>query len=56
MAGVLAAARTEAGKQRHGEEHTRTLRLTSDWPQAHTGEARAVRQKGENIMRGKQKE
>lgn len=56
VAGVLVAARMEAGNQRQGEKHTRKLRLTGNGPQAHIGEAepRTTRNKKGKTMRGKQ--
>lgn len=56
MAGVLVAARMEAGNQRQGEKHIRKLEFTGNGPQAHIGgEPRTTRDKKRKIMRGQQK-
>lgn len=53
VAGVLVAARMEAGIQKQGEKHTRKLRFTGNGPQAHIGEAepRITRDKKGKTMR-----
>lgn len=56
VAGVLVAARMEAGNQRQGEKHTRKLRFTGNGTQAHTAEAepRTTRDQKGKTMRCKQ--
>lgn len=57
VAGVLVAARMEAGNQRQGEKHTRKLRFTGNGTQAHAAEAepRTTRDQKGKTMRRKQK-